>query len=307
MTRPARTVALIVMLSSSAAVAKHRRPAKHVAAPKHEKPPKPPPPPPKTFPSPCEIDGFLGEAPSMTSTDRVAATVTLITRMVTYEAPTAEDGVRLWSYFLQRWVVLFRVSGFMDMLEAVDQAPQDTKFSLAECATFYRGVLHDTRAVEYYRYREHRGRLALCFEPEELERLLALPVPGGRDRPRGLTRVSACDADQFVASIAEGGGMRARRVEEMVEQAGLGADGDALGASYLLTRLGQQFRAHPDEAILAGFDSATRFAPDLRVCELYAHAVQAKPACAAFKEHYKAPAALPAKCLSDDVKRCFAE
>ena len=133
-----------------------------------------------------------------------------------------------------------------------------------------------------------------------------LPVPGGSDRPRGLSRVSACDADDLVDGLARGG-VRAHRVEELVGQAGQGEDADVAGASYLLTRLGGRFVAHPDEAILTGYDAATRAAPDARSCELFTNAVRGQAACAAFKDHYKAASALPARCLSDDVKRCLGD
>jgi hypothetical protein len=307
MTKAARALAAaVLLLSSSAAGARHRPAKKHKPAPKVERPPKRPPRP-KTFPTSCEVDEFLAGAPSLSSADRLEETATFISRMLNAKEPPGGDGVRIWEYFLQRWAVLFRVSGYMDMLEAIDQMPEDApRFSLSECSTFYRTVLKDTRAVEHYRYKAHRGRLSVCFEPDELERLLTLPVPGGRDRPHGLTRVTACDADALVAGLAEGG-VRAHRVQEAVEQLGEGQDVDVAGTTYLLTRLGLHFRAHPDEAILAGFDAATRGAPEARSCELYKYAVGSKAGCAAFKDHYKNAAALPARCLTDDVKRCFAE
>jgi hypothetical protein len=305
MRKAARALAALLLLTSSAAQARHRPAKKHRPAPKAERPPKRPPQP-KTFPTSCEVDEFLAGAPSLSSADRLEETDTFISRMLNAKQPKEGDGVRLWEYFLRRWAVLFRVSGYMDMLEAVDRMPQDMRFTLSECSTFYRTVLKDTRAVEYYRYKEHRGRLSLCFEPDELERLLTLPVPGGRDRPHGLTRVTACDADAFVAGLAEGG-VRAHRVQEAVEQLGQGENVDVAGTTYLLTRLGLHFRAQPDEAILTGFDAATRGAPEARSCELYASAVGSKPGCAAFKDHYKTAAALPARCLTDDVKRCFGE
>ena len=304
MTQPARAlIVALLLLTPGAAVAKH--PAKPGPAPKQARAKKRRPQP-KTFPSSCDVDAFLGGAPAMTPAERRLETTTFMSRMLTAKVPAERDGASLWEYFLSRWAVLFRVSGYMDMLEAVDQTPSDTRFALSECAAFYRSVLKDTRAVEYYRYQSHRGRLAVCFEPEELEHLLMHPVPGGRDRPRGLARVSACDADALVDGLAKGG-VRAHRVEELIGQVGQGEDADAAGATYLLTRLGGHFRAHPDEAILAGYDAATRAAPDARSCELFTNAVRGQAACAAFKDHYKTASALPARCLSDDVKRCLGE
>ncbi|HVU51768.1 MAG TPA: hypothetical protein VHL80_13825 [Polyangia bacterium] len=306
MSKPVRAIAAALLLfSSSAAAARHRARASHGPAPRQERPKKRPPQP-KTFPTACEVDQFLEGAPAMSPRERLPETITFMSRMLNARAPQDRDAVWIWEYFLKRWAVLFRVSGYMDMLEAVDQTPSDTRFSLSECGAFYRSVLEDTRAVEHYRYQSHRGRLAVCFEPEELERLLKLPVPGGRDRPRGLLRVSACDADALVDGLAEGG-VRARRVEELVGRAGQGPDADEAGEAYLLTRLGLHFRAHPDEAILAGFDAATRAAPEARACELFINAVGTPAACAAFKAHYKKASALPARCLSDDVKRCLGD
>jgi hypothetical protein len=259
------------------------------------------------YPTTCEIDQFLVEASALSPSERQEAAVALMKRMMTAAPPKDVDPHELWEYFLARWAAQFRLRGDMDMLDAVDDAPAVGAFLLPECTLFYRAVLKDTRAVEHYRFRDKRAQLSICFEPDEQERLLKLPVEGGRLIPgRGLTSVSACDTEQLIAGLAEGG-LRARRVQEIVAKAGAGEEGDPVGRAYLLRHLGSHFREHPDEAILAGFDAAWKVAPEQRSCDLYKNAVQSKDACAVFREHYKTAAALPARCLTDDIKRCLAE
>jgi hypothetical protein len=282
----------VLLFAASSAAAKHRSHAKKPA-------------PPKTFPSSCEVDQFLEDTLSMSPKERLPAATAIMTRMLNAPAPHDRDALWLWEYFLQRWAALFRARGEMDVLEAADQTPSDAGFSLAECSLFYRAVLKDTRAVEYYRYQSKRGRLAVCFEPDELERRLALPVEGGHDGGRSLTRVTACEADELIAGLAQGV-PRARLVEELVERSNA-EEGDPAGASYLLRRLASHFASHPDEAILAGFDAAVRRTPpEKRSCELYGNAMTAKAACAVYKQHYKTVAAIPERCVTDGVKRCLA-
>ena len=299
----------VLLLAARPAAARHRSRAKHASPESRDAPTKKQarakkPAPPKTFPSSCEVDQFLGDTLSMSPRERLPAAIALMNRMLNAPAPHDRDPIWLWEYFLQRWAALFRARGEMDVLEAADETPPDARFSLSECALFYREVLQDTRAVEYYRYRSKRGRLAICFEPDELERRLALPVEGVHDRGHFLTRVTACEADELIATLAQEG-PRARRIQELIARSNVD-EGDPAGASYLLTRLAAQFGAHPDEAILAGFDAAVRGTPpEKRACELYASTTQSKAACAAFKQHYKDLTSIPGRCVTDGVKRCL--
>ena len=140
--------------------------------------------------------------------------------------------------------------------------------------------------------------------PDELERHLTLPVEGAHDGGRSLTRVTACEADELIAGLAQGV-PRARLVEELIEKSNAD-EGDPAGASYLLRRLASHFSSHPDEAILSGFDAAVRGTPpEKRSCELYGNAVGAKAACTVYKQHYRDVAAIPARCVTDGVKRCL--
>jgi hypothetical protein len=304
-------VAVLVVagaVAPRAAVARRRRAAKHKVVEKKPPPaPKRPPPVTTGYPTACEIDKFLVEASSLETSEREPEAIALMTRLMKELPPKDRDRLELWDYFLARWAALFRLSGYMDMLEAVDDSPAGGAFLLPECNVFYRAVLKDTRAVEHYRYQAKRGGLAICFEPDEQAHLLKLPVEGGgRLMPgRGLTSVSACQTDELLAGLAEGG-LRARRIQETVAKAGMGDDGDPVGRAYLMRHLASYFRANPDEAILAGFESAWREAPEKRTCELYQSGIQSKAACAVFKEHYKTVTALPERCLTDDIKRCFA-
>jgi hypothetical protein len=262
--------AAALLLSASAATGRHRSPAKR-AAPKPTAKPAPP----TGFPSSCEIDQFLDDTVPMSPKERLPVAVAMMNRMLSAPAPRDHDPIGLWDYFLRRWAARFLARGEMDVLEAVDQAPLDTRFSLAECSLFYRAVLKDRRAVEYYRYQSNRGRIALCFEGGELERVLALPIEASHDAPFYLTRVPACEAD-------------------------------ALIAAYLLARLAVHFGSHPDEAILGGFDNAMRDTPpEKRSCELYWSSIRSKASCAVYKQHYKSLASIPERCVTDGVRRCL--
>jgi hypothetical protein len=301
--------AAVLLFSAGAAAAKHkakkRAPAKAEAAAKHPTASKKKEPPPrKDFPSSCEVDEFLAGTPAMSPKERQPAAVALLTRFMKAPPPKNRDPAWLRDYFLRRWAALFRSRGDMDVLEAVDEVVAEVGSEPTICTLFYRAVLQDTRAVEYYRYQAKRGRLSMCFEPDELERRLALPIQGPRDTNRGLTRITACETDEVLPTLAKEPA-RAHRVEELVGKLGDGDDADLAGAKYFFTSLALQFREHPDEAILSGFDSASRFTPpEKRACELYA-AADSKAACAVYKDHYKTASAIPARCLTDDVRRCL--
>ena len=308
----ARLVAACALLlaASPAAAKKHRPSAKHAPADESaaRRSAKKQPPPRKDFPTSCEVDEFLASTPALTPKERLPAALALMTRMLHAAPKDGRDPIELWEYFLQRWAALFRARGDMDVLEAVDEAQSDAGFTPSECSLFYRAVLQDTRAVEYYRYQAKRGRLSLCFEPDELEHRLTLPVqPDPRVVVgRGLTRVPACETDELVAGIAKGG-LRALRVQEIVAKVGVGEEADRPGGTYLFTHLSKQFNEHPDEAILAGFDAASRGVPaDKRACETYMTRIKTKDACAVYKDHYKAMSEIPERCVTDDVKRCLA-
>jgi hypothetical protein len=291
--------AAALLLSASAATGRHRSPAKR-AAPKPTAKPAPP----TGFPSSCEIDQFLDDTVPMSPKERLPVAVAMMNRMLSAPAPRDHDPIGLWDYFLRRWAARFLARGEMDVLEAVDQAPLDTRFSLAECSLFYRAVLKDRRAVEYYRYQSNRGRIALCFEGGELERVLALPIEASHDAPFYLTRVPACEADALIAGLAQGG-PRARRVEELIRDS-YAEQGDPAGAAYLLARLAVHFGSHPDEAILGGFDNAMRDTPpEKRSCELYWSSIRSKASCAVYKQHYKSLASIPERCVTDGVRRCL--
>jgi hypothetical protein len=277
--------------------------AAHSAAAKRRAAGKKPPPPPTGFPTSCEIDKFLDDTLAMAPKERLDAAVAMIARMQNAPVPRDQDPFPLWEYFLHRWANRFLARGEMDVLEAVDAAPPDARFS-SVCPLFYRTVLEDRRAIEHYRFQSNRGRMAVCFSSDELGKLIALPKEGGRDMPFYLTRVTACEADEFVAGIGQGT-LRARRVELLLRQA-YGEQGDPAGASYLLARLAARFRAHPDEAILGGFDAAVRDTPpEKRSCELYWSSIKSKASCAVYRQHYQKVTAIPPRCVTEPVIRCL--